>query len=297
MYNRRMIKFTYVGAEKSLKNAVLENYDRMSYASLQKILRKKDVKVNGVRISSSIEVKSGDIIEIYADDSVISGEVPIVASYEDNNILVVHKPTNIEVTSLDNKTDLEFFVNKYLAEKKQVGQACHRLDRNTSGLVIFAKNQAAYEEVYDTLKKHKLEKYYLAIVYGNFTKPTDTLSAYLVKDKISSMSYVSASKKEGGELITTKYTVLKEKKGFSLVEVELITGKTHQIRAHMAYINHSVVGDSKYSPREKFVACKFKNQLLWAYKIKFNFLGQLAYLKDQVVQIDTEEINNIFNSL
>ncbi|MDD4276103.1 MAG: RluA family pseudouridine synthase [Clostridia bacterium] len=292
-----MIKFEYQGVQKSLIKVIVEKYERITYVALQKILRKKDIKINGLRINRNIDINSGDIIEIFAPLNVLTGEILIKPIYEDQNILIVEKPINIEVSSQSSTLDLGYFVNKYLNSKLETAKPCHRLDRNTAGLVIFTKNDMAYNEIYKALKDRTLEKYYLAIVNGNFVKQSDTLTNYLFKDENLGKSFISNSATFGSEKIITKYTVLKEKQDYSLLQIKLVTGKTHQIRAHMAHIKHSVVGDSKYSTRTEYSATKYKNQLLWAYKIKFNFVDTLVYLNDKVIQLDTLKIYEIFDNL
>lgn len=201
--------------------------------------------------------------------------------YEDENILIVDKPAGCEVVTEGGGEDLLGEVRR-TAQNLQI-EAVHRLDRNTAGLVIFSKNDAAYNELFSAFgenEDYKARKFYIAEVYGILRNKSATLNAFLFKDAKKSYSYISAAPKFGYKKITTKYRVLKESGGNSLLEIELVTGRTHQIRAHMAFIGHPIIGDGKYGTNEINKKFKQKHQSLVSYKILFRFPAEsrLYYL-------------------
>ena len=273
--------------EKKLNKIILEELSNINYPTFCKLLRKKDIKVNGKRVNKDIRIYENDKIEIYLPKELEDIKIELDKVYEDENILVINKPANIEVTGIKSLTEL---INKQYTNCEFKPQPCHRIDRNTTGLVLFAKNKEALEILLKKFKEHEIEKHYLALVYGIPNKKEERLEAYLFKDQKKSQVYISDTFKKGYQKIITKYTVLEKRKdNTALLDVEIETGRTHQIRAHLAYIGYPIIGDGKYGKNEINKQFSKKYQMLCSYKLKFNFQsesGVLAYLKGKEIQLE-----------
>ena len=228
---------------KKLNKFLKENISNLSDTLFYKTLRKKDIKINGKRINQNVNVFENDEICVYIADELLSSNINLDIIYEDDNILIINKPVNIEVVGKESLTDI---IHKNYSNCGFLPMPCHRLDRNTSGLILFAKNQVSLDILLQKFKNHEIEKHYLALVYGILREKNKQMEAYLFKDRVKSMVYISDTNKKGYTKIITSYTVIKEySNNTSLLDVEIKTGKTHQIRAHLAHIGHPIIGDRK----------------------------------------------------
>ena len=272
--------------EKKLNKVILEELSNINYPTFCKLLRKKDIKINGKRINKDILVYENDRIDIYLPKELEETKVNIDKVYEDGNILVINKPVNIEVTGSNSLTEI---INKQYINCEFKPQPCHRIDRNTTGLVMFAKNKEALEILLKKFKEHEIEKHYLALVYGIPNKKEERLEAYLFKDQKKSQVYISDNFKKGYQKIITKYTVLEKRKdNTALLDVEIETGRTHQIRAHLSHIGYPIIGDGKYGKNEINKQFGKKYQMLCSYKLKFDFQsesGILSYLTGKEIAL------------
>lgn len=270
--------------EKKLNKVILEELSNVNYPTFCKLLRKKDIKVNGKRINKDILVYENDRISVYLPKELEDIQINLDIVYEDENIFVINKPANIEVTGKNSLTEI---IDKQYTNCEFKPQPCHRIDRNTTGLVMFAKNEGALEILLEKFKNHEIEKHYLALVYGIPNKKEERLEAYLFKDNKKAQVYISDTFKKGYQKIITKYTVLEKRKdNTALLDVEIETGRTHQIRAHLAHIGYPIIGDGKYGKNEINKQFGKKYQMLCSYKLKFNFeseSGKLTYLKGKEI--------------
>lgn len=274
---------------KKLQAFLQFHFNGLSSSMFFKTLRKKDIKINGKRTSENILVRENDIVEIYLDDKFLFNTFNLNIVYEDDNILIINKPTNIEV--LDNSTyNLTKLVQNKYSFNNNFPYPCHRLDRNTSGLILYAKNKEALDILNKKIENHEILKLYKCTVIGILSKKENTLTDFLFKDSKKSLVYISSTPKQGYKKIVTSYKVISEntKDNLSVLEVILHTGRTHQIRAHMAYIGHPILGDGKYGINDINKRFNKKTQELMAYKLIFNFKtnsGNLEYLNGKEFNI------------
>lgn len=250
-----------------------------SYSLVMKLIRKKDVKINGRRTGKDEQIIANDEISVYAE---ITDERAEKTIYEDENVLVSIKPKGI--------TSEDFY--GLIKKKRENARFIHRLDRNTDGIMIFALNDTAEKELLKGFKDRTFKKYYITKAAGIFDKKEGTLAAYLIKNAEKAEVKIFDEPKKGLDKIITKYKVLSEGDGFSVLEIELVTGKTHQIRAHLSHVGHPIIGDGKYGYKSINDKFKEKSQVLTAYKTQlfFDKESPLSYLSGKTFEITTPSI-------
>lgn len=267
---------------KKINTFLFDNFDGLKQSTLYKALRQRDIRINDKRINSNETIYVGDRVKVFITDELLFSSVDFNVIYEDENILVVDKPAGIEVEGSNSLTSK-------IQEQYSFAMPCHRLDRNTTGIVLFAKNNEALHILFDKFKNHEIKKYYRCKVYGIPNNTNEKLVAYLFKDSSKSQVYISDTPKKGYREIVTEYNVLSsnKKENTAILEILLHTGRTHQIRAHLAHIGFPIIGDGKYGLNEINKKFGKKTQELCAYKLVFDFSsdsGILGYLDKKVIE-------------
>ncbi len=274
---------------------------KLPQSLMYKYIRIKRIKLNHSRCEISTRLNEGDILELYINDEffeapsesdflLVSSKIEVV--YEDENILIVDKPCGLVVHEDDDNT-IDTLINrvkKYLYEKGEykpeeeasfAPSLCNRLDRNTEGLVICAKNAESLRILNLAVKERRISKKYLCAVIGEPKPHEAVIKAYLIKNEAENTVRIHDKPVSSAKEIVTGYKVLSTNSDLSLCEIDLITGRTHQIRAHMAHIGYPVLGDGKYGLGEINRRYSVKTQALQAHSLKFelgDIGGNLSYL-------------------
>ena len=286
----------------------------------QKYIRLKRVKLNGKRAERDTRLTAGDTLQLYINDeffdtpkeenaylTVAAPKLHIV--YEDENILLVDKKPGQAVHPHDGAEygrTLIDHIQAYLYAKREwrpreehafTPALCNRIDRNTGGIVIAAKDAEALRDMNRLIREDQLSKFYLCLCHGSMERPAATLHGYLAKDSARNLVRVEDHPFPGAREIITKYRVLdtrgKGADAVSLLQVELVTGRTHQIRAHLAHIGHPLLGDGKYGINRADRQEGFKYQALYAWRLDFDIPGDggsLAYLRGRSFRLNPADI-------
>ena len=311
----RILKIGKNDAGQRLDKFLSKAVKGLPQSMLYKSIRLKKIKVNRARTDQKYILQEGDEIQLFIreeffdvpekdEGAIYRIEPKLSIVYEDENILLCQKRPGVLVheDTDGGENTLILHIKAYLfqkgeydprAEQSFAPALCNRIDRNTGGIVIAAKNAAALREMNEKIRENEIGKFYLAAVHGHLPEKSATMTAYLIKNADDNMVKIFDRPGKGLKEIITKYKVLRERNGQALVEVELITGRTHQIRAHFAHIGHPLVGDGKYGVNKDDRRRGYKYQALYAYRLRFNFKnddGPLGYLRGKEVRIDPNDI-------
>lgn len=285
---------------------------------LYKGLRKNCVRINGRHAKDgAVKLNRGDVLSLYFKDEFfekstdksflsISPELDIV--YEDENILLLDKRPGMVVhedesgrggTLIDHVKAYLYQKGEYKPDDEQsfVPSLCNRIDRNTGGIVIAAKNAEALRVMNQKIRDRELTKLYLCVISGTLEKKSGQLKHFMKKDENKKQVFVYDRPVEGAKTAVTRYRVLAEKNNMSLVEADLITGRTHQIRAHFAHLGHPLMGDGKYGSNKINKNTPFAYQALYSYRLRFEFTtdsGNLEYLNGKDFRVENVWFEKMF---
>ena len=276
----------------TLDKFISKTFKNMPFSMIYKLIRKKKITINRKRAKENMILSEGDVVLIFAPDDLLtdkplkkaSARSDITVAYEDENILIADKESGLLVHSDSDDDGEDTLIDRIQAYLIQKGEyipenensfspaLCNRIDRNTEGLVIAAKNASALREMNEIIKERRIDKIYLAAVHGKTEQQKGEIKLLLEKDSSENKVRV---RNNGGKNVKTAITAYRviaynPSKDLSLLEVKLITGRTHQIRASFAHINHPLLGDGKYAVNKKDREMGYKSQALCAYSVTFD---------------------------
>ncbi|MGL4951217.1 MAG: pseudouridine synthase [Mycoplasma sp.] len=311
-------------ADTRLNVFLLDYFPEWTKSNVNKYLKANIIKVNGKKKDFNYRLRRDDILNIYEEgEEVINtlGQRQYILDlwfteyskwldvvYEDENFVIINKtvglmshPNNTICDSVQTRLlhylyDKQEFIPEY--ENTFVPSICHRLDRNTSGLLICAKNAMALSEMNKAIMNKEVNKNYRCLVYGEMPKQHEQLIAYHFKNSFDNVVYISTSPKEGYKEIMTEYTVVWSDGHYSCIDINLITGKTHQIRAHLNFIKRPIVGERKYNSSTGKFDDRFKSQALMCNGLSFNIKKKspISYLNDKIFKLDDIWFEEILKS-
>lgn len=299
-------------ADQRLDKYLTKSFPNLPQSLMYKYIRKKRIKVNGKRAEISTRLSVGDVVDLYINDEFFEQTEPkydflhagssLSILYEDDNVLILDKKVGL-LCHPDNNEYVDTLitrVKRYLYEKGDYNPAdeqsfapalVNRIDRNTGGIVLAAKNAETLRILNQKMKDRELHKFYLCVVHGIPQKKADTMVGWLTKDEAKNKVFVRTKPSAGAKEIRTKYQVIRSDKNLSLIEVELLTGRTHQIRAHFASIGCPLMGDGKYGTnKQNKKQGGYKKQFLYSYRLQFDFstdAGILEYLNGRSFEVDS----------
>ena len=312
----RILKVNKNDAGQRLDKFLSKSVKGLPKSLMYKFIRTKKIKVNRARTEQSYMLVEGDEVQLFIKDEFFDnpeGDTTALGSikpkidvvYEDDNIILCNKRPGVLVHEDKDggENTLIMHIQAYLCQKGEYDPSeeqsfapalCNRIDRNTGGIVIAAKNAMALRVMNEKIRNNEISKFYMCAVHGEVKEKSRTLTGWLKKNSADNTVKVSDHKFSGAKEIITKYKAVKVKDGRSLLEVELVTGRTHQIRAHMSHIGHPLLGDGKYGVNRDDKREGYKYQALYAYRLRFDFdkntESELDYLRGKEVKLDTRTI-------
>lgn len=306
-------------AGQRLDKYITKSFPRIPQSLMYKYIRSKRIKVNGKRCEISYKLVQNDVVSMYINDEFFEETKPkydflsagkeLNIVYEDENIILTDKPAGLlSHPDGENFADTAISrIKRYLYEKGEYNPKeensftpalVNRIDRNTAGIIIAAKNAETLRILNQKLKNREIHKYYLCVVIGKLKNQNGLIDGYLEKNEKQNRVYISDKATDKSKYISTVYNVLGYKNGLSLLEVELLTGRTHQIRATFSHLGTPLLGDGKYgtnAQNKKFGG--YKKQFLYSYKLNFDFkenAGILNYLNKKTFQVENVWFKDAF---